>query len=109
MKIIFFCTEQNSYGEICGGPLHPSRPYAFYFDLLECLTFSTPILGCATPTTCVPECPQELFYVGDNFTSPEEQIRIKTMLKPFCLEEGRAQIGNRTVQDLIRVIMTMSR
>lgn len=49
---------RDSSGTLCSG----SKPYLFYFNLVECINVNTLITGCTTPTVCVSECPTDNYY-----------------------------------------------
>ena len=48
----------DSDGNLCSG----STPYLFYFNLVECISVTTIVTGCTTPTICVSDCPSDNYY-----------------------------------------------
>ncbi|OAF64815.1 hypothetical protein A3Q56_07463 [Intoshia linei] len=58
---LIYPTDSN--GNICGTGNYASRPYLFYFSLLDCATVGPSVLvtGCPTPTVCIEKCPTITF------------------------------------------------
>lgn len=76
----------DSNGNLC----KDSTPELFYFDLLSCLSVSTVVTGCPTPSICVPTCPStNLYYLIDSHR--------QTLLNTYCVASKLKAYYNNNV------------
>ncbi|PVD22194.1 hypothetical protein C0Q70_17999 [Pomacea canaliculata] len=49
----------DSYGNVCGDGAYSTKPYLFYFDMLQCAKMGVSVVvnGCPTSQVCVSTCP----------------------------------------------------
>lgn len=87
-----FLLPHDSNGNVC----IDTKPYLFYFNIIECISVNTLVSGCSTPSICVSQCPSSnLYYIinsnrqfmYDNYCKPSELSAFFNGNKPPSIDQ----------------------
>uniref|UniRef100_A0A1W7RAS8 Choline transporter-like protein n=1 Tax=Hadrurus spadix TaxID=141984 RepID=A0A1W7RAS8_9SCOR len=87
----------DSHGDVCGRGKHKDRKFLYFFNLLECIKFTSVLSGCPTPQVCVHHCPNETFSVYSALLTKTSENELKEKL--ICKYEADKKKSVRELVD----------